>query len=92
MHPEEILLNDADLPLASRDVVDIFTVLPESSKDVNQDRSGPSVPHINGFKGSDAEAQQTAFRTIKRGSIDKISSQLSRNKHHDWKDAKAVMG
>lgn len=59
---------------------------------VNQDRSGPSVPHINGFKGSDAEAQQIAFRTIKRGSIDKISSQLSRNKHHDWKDAKAVMG
>lgn len=58
---------------------------------VNQDRSGPSVPHINGFKGSDAEAQQIAYRSINRGSIDKISSQLSRNKH-DWKDAKAVMG
>ncbi|KAI4285265.1 MAG: hypothetical protein L6R38_000802 [Xanthoria sp. 2 TBL-2021] len=75
----------------SEDVVDIFTILPDSSEDVNQDRSGSPEPETNGFKEDDARAQSIAYRTVKRAYIDKISSPMCSSKH-DWKDAKAAMG
>ncbi|KAI4230301.1 MAG: hypothetical protein L6R36_000112 [Xanthoria steineri] len=75
----------------SEDVVDIFTILPDSSEDVNQDRSSSPEPEINGFKDDDARAQSMAYRTVKRVHIDRISSPMGSSKH-DWKDAKAAMG
>ncbi|KAL8998367.1 MAG: hypothetical protein Q9169_002580 [Polycauliona sp. 2 TL-2023] len=76
----------------SEDIVDIFTILPESSEDVSQDRSGSPESETNGFsKEDDARAQSTAYRTVKRAHIDKISSPMGGIKH-DWKDAKAAMG
>ncbi|KAL8736765.1 MAG: hypothetical protein Q9166_000131 [cf. Caloplaca sp. 2 TL-2023] len=75
----------------SEDIVDIFTVLPESSEDVNQDRAGSPEPETNGFKEDDARAQSVAYRTVKKTHIDKISSPMGSSKH-DWKEAKAAMG
>ncbi|KAI4145808.1 MAG: hypothetical protein L6R39_003689 [Caloplaca ligustica] len=65
-------------------VVDIFTILPESSDDVNQDRSGSPPPQTNGFKEDDARAQPMAYRTVKKAHLDKITAPLS--SMHDWKD------
>ncbi|KAL8766436.1 MAG: hypothetical protein Q9209_006812 [Squamulea sp. 1 TL-2023] len=75
----------------SEDVVDIFTILPESSEDVNQNRSGSPEPETNGFKEDDARAQSVAYRTVKKSQIDKISRPMGSSKHN-WKDAKAAMG
>ncbi|KAL8675097.1 MAG: hypothetical protein Q9168_000468 [Polycauliona sp. 1 TL-2023] len=75
----------------SEDVVDIFTILPEPSEDMNQDRSSSPEPETNGFKEDDARAHSIAYRTVKRAHIDKISSPMGGGKH-DWRDAKAAMG
>ncbi|KAL8783785.1 MAG: hypothetical protein Q9213_004401 [Squamulea squamosa] len=74
-----------------RDVVDIFTILPELSEDVNQDRAGSPEPETNGFKEEDERAQSVAYRTVKKSHIDKVSSLMGSSKHN-WKDAKAAMG
>ncbi|KAL9035129.1 MAG: hypothetical protein Q9180_005025 [Flavoplaca navasiana] len=74
----------------SEDVVDIFTILPESSEDANQDRSGSPEPETNGYK-EDTRAQSIAYRSVKKAHINKISSPMSGGKH-DWKDAKAALG
>ncbi|KAL8700033.1 MAG: hypothetical protein Q9224_001155 [Gallowayella concinna] len=85
------LVDDGLHGFLSREVVDIFTILPESSEDVNQDRSGSPEPDTNGFKEDDARAQLIAYRTVKRTHIDLISSPMGSSKH-DWKDAKAALG
>ncbi|KAL8921748.1 MAG: hypothetical protein Q9172_003866 [Xanthocarpia lactea] len=77
--------------LPCRDVVDIFTILPESSEDVNQDRSGSPGLETNISQEDDARAQSLAYRTVKSAHLDKISSPMG-SRRHDWKDAKAALG
>lgn len=91
----------------SRDVVDIFTIVPEESSEdgknlftscqtwlmtiVDHDRSGSPPPQTNGYKEDDARAQWMAYRTVKKTHISKISAPMGKW-NHEWSDIKAAMG
>lgn len=75
----------------SEEVLDIFTILPDSSEDTASALSGSPPHQTNGFKEEDARAPIMAYRTVKKAHIDKISTPMTNSKH-DWKDVKAAVG
>ncbi|KAI4187504.1 MAG: hypothetical protein L6R41_002786 [Letrouitia leprolyta] len=75
----------------SEGVLDIFTILPDSSEDTTSVHSDSPPQQTNGFEEEDARAPMMAYRTVKKAHIDKISSPMTSSKH-DWKDVKAAVG